>query len=80
MIGTFIQTYGYWILIGVAVIFMMRMHGGGMHNHGGGGSSAGHDAHTTHTTDAPEPVEAGAQPPAPVTARPAASEAEGQPR
>ena len=54
MLGTFIQTYGYWILMGVAFIFMMRMHGGGMHKHGTGGSGTSPDAHTTHTTNARE--------------------------
>lgn len=69
MLGTFIQTYGFWILLGVAFVFMMRMHGGmGMH---GGGCGTSHDAHTTHTGTPRETVKPGEEPPAPDAARPA---------
>jgi hypothetical protein len=35
----FLQTYGIWILFGILIVLMMRMHGRGMH----GGGMHGHD-------------------------------------
>ncbi len=43
--GAFLQTYGVWIVFGIAIILMFRMHGGGgMHGmHSGGAPSARDD-------------------------------------
>lgn len=74
MLGTFIQTYGYWILIGVVFIFMLRMHSGGMHAHGGGERNVRHEAHGARPTP-PEAAESGERPAAPDAPRPTDSEA-----
>ena len=33
----FLQAYGTWIFFGIALLFMLRMHSGGGHQHGSGG-------------------------------------------
>lgn len=39
----FLQTYGIWILLGIFVFLMFRMHSGGMHGGMGGGCGMGMD-------------------------------------
>lgn len=73
MIGTFIQTYGFWILIGVAFIFMMRMHGGR-------GCGMRHDSHAEHTGNSQRTTGSGDQPMVPCPAPLAGNETERQSR
>ena len=42
----FIQAYGYWIVFGLFLVFMLRMHAGG-------GCGAGHGGHGEHGTTKP---------------------------
>ena len=47
----FIQTNASWIFFGLALVFMLWMHGGG-HRHGmGGGSGMGHEHGGAHQHD-----------------------------
>ena len=39
----FIQAYGYWIVIGLFLVFMLRMHLGGHSGHGRGGGDGERD-------------------------------------
>ena len=49
----FLQTYGIWLLVGVFVFLMFRMHSGGMHSGMGGGCGMGHDQHEQQTQAVP---------------------------
>ncbi len=69
MLGTFIQTYGFWLLLGIAFVFMMRMHGGG-------GCGMSHDTHTTHNADPRKMTDSSEYPAAPDVPRPTADDAE----
>jgi hypothetical protein len=49
----FIQANASWIFFGLALVFMLWMHGGG-HRHGmGGGSGMGHEHGGAHQHDGP---------------------------